>query len=59
MTGRKLYKHIYRGFIAVALVITVIFLFVLHSSYESMKSKFEYEAGGSARPICEAGGYSA
>ena len=30
MTGRKLYKHIYRGFIAVALVITVIFLFVLH-----------------------------
>lgn len=46
MTGRKLYKHIYRGFIAVALVITVIFSLCFYiSSYESMKSKFGYEAG--------------
>ncbi len=45
MAWRKLYKHIFKGFIAVTLVFTILFAVAFSiSSYGAMKGQFEAEA---------------
>ena len=46
MTGRKLFLHIWKGYLAIFLIFTVLFgVFFYISGYRAMKSGFEQEAG--------------